>query len=142
MQKFRKEFIPRNTELTEENLWMKDIPLDTREAAANKALDAYSTCFGQKKAGLIDKFNVGFRSKKYNDNIFYKEKNFANKSNVHKEISYKNISEKFDDSINENNNYNENDNCSLSISSTICSNFFSIIKSKSHKNININSCHF
>ncbi len=34
MDDFRKAFIPRNYELTDKDMWMKEIPLDTREAAA------------------------------------------------------------------------------------------------------------
>lgn len=34
MDDFRKAFIPRNYELTDKDIWMKEIPLDTREAAA------------------------------------------------------------------------------------------------------------
>jgi putative transposase len=71
---FRKQFIPRDSELSSENLWMKDIPLDTREEAAKKALNAQKTGFSQIKCGLTKKFNLRFRSRKRNTPIFYAAK--------------------------------------------------------------------
>lgn len=71
---FRKQFIPRDSELTDENIWMKEIPLDTREEAARKALHAQKTGFSQIKSGLVKTFNLRFRSKKRNTPIFYAAK--------------------------------------------------------------------
>jgi putative transposase len=71
LQDFRKEFIPRDTELTDENIWMKVVPLDTREEAARIAIKALKTSFSLLKKGLISKFNLSFRSRKKNNNIFY-----------------------------------------------------------------------
>ncbi len=68
---FRKLFIPRDTELTEENLWMKDIPLDTREEAARKAIAAQKTGFTQIKVGMVKHFQLSFRSKRFNNPVFY-----------------------------------------------------------------------
>ncbi len=68
---FRELFIPRDSELTEENLWMKEIPLDTREEASRKAIASQKTGFTQIKAGITKQFNLRFRSKKYNSNVFY-----------------------------------------------------------------------
>ena len=70
----RKQFIPRDTELNSENIWMKDVPLDTREEAARKALHAQKTGFSQIKTGLIKSFKLNFRSKKRNTPIFYAAK--------------------------------------------------------------------
>lgn len=74
LQDFRKQFIPRDTKLTLENMWMKDVPLDTREEAARKALHAQKTGFSQVKTGLIKSFKLGFRSKKKSNPIFYAAK--------------------------------------------------------------------
>jgi putative transposase len=71
---FRKEFIPRDTELTDDNSWMKVIPLDTREEAARKALFAQKTCFSQVRLGIVDQFKLKFRSKHRNTPIFYAAK--------------------------------------------------------------------
>lgn len=71
IQSFRPKFIPRDSELTEENMWMKEIPLDTREEAAKKALHAQKTGFAQIKAGITKTFKLKFRSKKRNNPIFY-----------------------------------------------------------------------
>jgi putative transposase len=71
IQSFRKQFIPRDTELTQENIWMKEIPLDTREEAAKKALHAQKTGFSQKKSGITKFFKLKFRSKKRSSPIFY-----------------------------------------------------------------------
>jgi putative transposase len=64
-------FIPRDTELTEENIWMKEVPLDTREEASRRALFAQKTGFTSIKSGNINKFKLNFRSKKYNTSVFY-----------------------------------------------------------------------
>jgi putative transposase len=74
MDDCRKKFIPRNSELTEENMWMKAIPLDVREYGAQKALDALTTSKALLEKGLITEFNLQFRSKKYSTNIFYAPK--------------------------------------------------------------------
>jgi putative transposase len=68
---FRKLFIPRDGKLSKEDAWMKDIPLDTREAAAEKAIAAQKTGFTHLKLGLIKHFKLGFRSKKHNNPVFY-----------------------------------------------------------------------
>jgi putative transposase len=71
IQDFRKQFIPRDTQLKDDNIWMKEIPLDTREEAAKKALHAQKTCFSQLKTGLIKKFKLNFRSRKIHTPVFY-----------------------------------------------------------------------
>ena len=71
IQSFRKQFIPRDTELTQENIWMKEVPLDTREEAAKKALHAQKTGFSQLKSGITKFFKLKFRSKKRSSPIFY-----------------------------------------------------------------------
>lgn len=72
IEEFRKEFIPRNTTLTDENKWMKEIPIDTREEAARKAKAAQKTGFTQLKRGVVKKFELKFRSRKHSKNeIFY-----------------------------------------------------------------------
>ena len=58
----RDNIVIRNKNLTEENKWMKEVPLDTREAAAFKVLDARKTCFSQLKKGLIDHFKLNFNT--------------------------------------------------------------------------------
>jgi putative transposase len=67
----RKLFVPRDTELTEDNLWMKDVPLATREEPVRKAIVALKTGFKQLKNKTIAKFQLGFRSRKRCDNVFY-----------------------------------------------------------------------
>ncbi len=71
---FRKEFIPREKDIDSSIEWMKDIPLDTREEAARKALSALKTGFSQRKSGLINNFELKFRSKKRNTPVFYAAK--------------------------------------------------------------------
>lgn len=44
--------------------WVVRTPYDVRDEAMNDVLKAYKTCFSQLKAGLIDHFEVNFRSKK------------------------------------------------------------------------------
>jgi putative transposase len=72
--KIRKECIPRNSELTEDNEWMKEIPLDTREYGARKALDAFKTSNELKKKGHITQFKLHFLSRKKPRQVFYVDK--------------------------------------------------------------------
>ena len=71
LEEFRKEFIPRDTQLVKENEWMKEIPLDTREEAARKAKAAQKTGFTQLKSKIIKTFDLKYRSKRRNNNVFY-----------------------------------------------------------------------
>jgi putative transposase len=52
-------------------MWMRDVPLDTREEAARKALAAQKTGFTQIKTGQVKHFTLRFRSRKNNTPVFY-----------------------------------------------------------------------
>ncbi len=71
LKSLRKLFIPRKKQMRLEDMWMNDVPLDTREYAAVKALHAQKTGFGQIKAGCVKQFKLSFRSKKYSTPVFY-----------------------------------------------------------------------
>ena len=78
----RKKFIPRDSELTAENKWMKIAPLDVREYGAQKALDALTSSLALKEKGHIDSFTLQFRSRKRNNNIFYAPKQSLRNGNI------------------------------------------------------------
>jgi hypothetical protein len=60
----RKAIIVSDSELTEENLWQKEVPYDTRQLAIDQILAAYKSCFALKNKGYIEQFDVKFKSKK------------------------------------------------------------------------------
>jgi putative transposase len=94
----RKIFIPREDEMCYEDLWMKDIPLDTREAAAQKAIDSLKTCFTLLKNKQITHFNLSFRSKKKSKHIFYIAKSALKKDGkiFPKKLKFKEMEEVID----------------------------------------------
>ena len=50
--------------LTEENLWLKQIPYDTRDGAIRQLCSNFKTAFTQLKNGTIQKFKMNFKSKR------------------------------------------------------------------------------
>lgn len=72
----RNKVIINDSDLREEdnNLWMKDVPYDTRQNAVNVLVSAIKAAKSNKKNGNIDKFQMRFRSKKICDDVFYVNK--------------------------------------------------------------------
>ena len=76
LKDFRKLFIPRDKQIKKclpdtTDSWMMEIPLDTREEASRKALSAQKTGFTQQKRGIVKKFKLKYRSRKYSSRVFY-----------------------------------------------------------------------
>jgi putative transposase len=58
-------------DLTEENMWMKEVPHDTRQLAVKCLISARKAAISNKKAGNIDKFIMRYRAKGKCNDVFY-----------------------------------------------------------------------
>ena len=74
----KSEIVPRNKTLIDNDIWMKEIPLDTREYGMRKALDAYKTSLALLKQGKIKHFKLSYLSRKYNTQVCYVDKRALN----------------------------------------------------------------
>lgn len=72
----RNNVVINNTDLSEEdnNLWMEEIPYDTRQLAVKAVISARTAAFSNLKNGNITHFNMKFRNKKTSGNVFYVDK--------------------------------------------------------------------
>ena len=68
------------------NLWMKDIPHDTRQLAVKTAITARKAAFTNLRNKNITHFKMNFISKKYSDNVFYVKKAALIKGRIFKQI--------------------------------------------------------
>jgi putative transposase len=59
------------------DLWQKDIPYDTRDLAIKDAVSAYKAAMANMKNGNINKFQLGFKSRKNKTGIFWVKKDAA-----------------------------------------------------------------
>jgi putative transposase len=71
MISLRKKLLKSDSELTEEELWQKDVPYDTRQLSLKQLVTSYKTSLALKRAGLIKSFNISFLRKKSPRQIFY-----------------------------------------------------------------------
>lgn len=60
----RNQVLTPDSKLTEDIMWQKDVPYDTRQLAIKEVLAAYKSQLALKKLGLAQRVFVGFRSKK------------------------------------------------------------------------------
>jgi putative transposase len=81
----RNTIMVNDSDLTEENLWMKDIPYDTRQLAIKCVISARKAAISNLKAGNIKKFNMNFLSKKYNTDVFYINKSALRNGHIFKQ---------------------------------------------------------
>lgn len=72
--KLRKEVLKPDSELTDDELWQKDVPYDTRQLAIKQVITAYKTSLALKKKGYIKSFNVSYLKKKAPRQIFCVDK--------------------------------------------------------------------
>jgi putative transposase len=61
------------------DLWQIEVPYDTRQLAIKDAVNAYSSSVALKKAGYINKFELGFKRRGQNREIFWVNKNAMKK---------------------------------------------------------------
>lgn len=69
----RNKVLINEADLSEENnnLWMKEIPYDTRQLAVKVAVSSRNAAISNLRNGNIDHFKMRFLSKKTSNNIFY-----------------------------------------------------------------------
>lgn len=60
-----------NTNLTEKDIWQKDIPYDTRNLIIKTAVANYKSAMTGLKNGTINKFDIGYMSKKKKKQMFH-----------------------------------------------------------------------
>ena len=67
----RNKLFPKNSELTEENSWLEEIPYDTRQLVITEFLGAFDSAMSNLKNGNIQKFRMTFKSKRNINHIFH-----------------------------------------------------------------------
>ncbi len=67
----RNKLFPNNSDLTEDNKWLKEIPYDTRQLVITEFLGAYDSAMTNLRNGNIKKFKMGFKSRKNINHIFH-----------------------------------------------------------------------
>lgn len=86
----RKAVMVNNKDLSEDQLWQKNTPYDTRQLSLQDVCTAFKSCITNKKNGNIDKFRVGFKSKKDKNQIFNVDKGALTDFKIFKSILKKN----------------------------------------------------
>jgi len=71
LESARPIIMKKDSELLENELWMKEIPYDTRQLAVKSAVNALKTCFSQYRSGLIKKFKMSYKKAKDKKQIFF-----------------------------------------------------------------------
>jgi putative transposase len=74
----RKAVLTPDKQLTEENMWQKEVPYDTRQLAIKALLAAYKTSFALAKKGLVTHFDVSYKRKHSPTKEFYVDKKALN----------------------------------------------------------------
>ena len=71
LESARPIIMKKDSELLENELWMKEIPYDTKQLAVKSAVNALKTCFSQYRSGLIKKFKMSYKKAKDKKQIFF-----------------------------------------------------------------------
>ena len=66
----RNKLFPKNSELTEDNKWLGEIPFDTRQLVITDFLGAFESAMSNLQNGNIKKFKMGFKSRKNINHVF------------------------------------------------------------------------
>lgn len=74
IQTLRPLVMKSDKDLNEDELWMKEIPYDTRQLILRDVITSFKSCITNKKRGNIEKFKVGFKSKKDLRHFFHIDK--------------------------------------------------------------------
>lgn len=67
----RNKIIKTNKTLSEDEMWLTDIPFDTRQAVIRNLIGNYKSVFSNMKNGNINHFKMRFKSKKASTQVFY-----------------------------------------------------------------------
>lgn len=84
LPKLRPLVMKSDKDLDENELWQKEIPYDTRQLVLKDLIGNYKSCITNKKRGHIDKFELGFKSKRNLNQVFYCSKKAMSKFNIFK----------------------------------------------------------
>jgi len=71
LPKLRPLVMKSDKDLKEDELWQKEIPYDTRQLGLKDLIGNFKSCITNKKRGNIDKFQVGFKSKRNLNQVFF-----------------------------------------------------------------------
>jgi putative transposase len=71
----RNKCIINDDQLTEDDMWMKEIPYDTRQLAVKVMISARKAALSNLKNGNITQFKMRYINKKTSNNVFYIDKN-------------------------------------------------------------------
>lgn len=74
LPKLRPLVMKSDKDLKEDELWQKEIPYDTRQLGLKDLIGNFKSCITNKKRGNIDKFQVGFKSKRNLNQVFFVNK--------------------------------------------------------------------
>lgn len=78
----RDNVVPADKDLTSETIWQKDVPYYTRQLAIDQLLAVYKSNFALRKNRDNKDFNISYKSKKQNREIFQIEKRTINFSTM------------------------------------------------------------
>ncbi len=78
----RNAVLIKERDLTETNIWMKDVPYDSRQLAVKCFVSARNAALANFKAGNITQFKMKYRSKKKNNDVFYVDSNALKNSHI------------------------------------------------------------
>ena len=70
----RRKVLKSDSELSQDELWQKEVPYDTRQLALKQVVTSYKTSLALKKKGLIKSFDVSYLKKKSTQQVFYIDK--------------------------------------------------------------------
>lgn len=68
---WRNKLVKPNNKLSDKEKWLKDMPFDTRQLAIRNALGGIKSAFTNLKRGHIKHFDMKFKSKKKNSQLFF-----------------------------------------------------------------------
>ena len=83
----RKEVLTNNKDITEDFIWLKEVPYDTRQLVIKDFIGAYKSALTNIRNGNIKCFNLNYKSKKDNTSIFHiNKKAIDTKLNIFKRL--------------------------------------------------------
>ena len=84
LPKLRPRVMKSDKDLSEEEKWQSDVPYDTRQLMLKSLIGNCKSCITNKKRGNIERFQLGFKSKKNPNQIFFNCKKSMKNFNIFK----------------------------------------------------------
>jgi putative transposase len=78
-------------DMTEDEMWMEEIPCDTKQLAVKVAISARSAAFSNLRNGNITHFKMRFLNKKTSNNVFYINKKALSDGHLFKQRLYEKV---------------------------------------------------